>query len=222
MLCIRCKKRTAIVFVQRMEAGETKQEGYCLTCARQMGIKPVDDLMKQFGVSDQDLEGMEERMNSFMEESGEGMNPFGMMMNPAADGEGEGGDEEGFMPGGSATFPFGMMSPFGQEKKDEEKSGEGKGKKDKKKSAAPKRKFLNNYGENLTEKARAGKLDQIIGRDNEIYRAMQILCRRQKNNPCLIGEAGVGKTAIAEGIAQRIAAGNVPARLKTRSCICWI
>ena len=207
MLCVRCKKRTAIVFVQRMEAGQPKQEGYCLTCARELGIKPVDDLMKQFGVSDQDLENMEERMSSFMEEAGEnGMFPFGPMggpEDPDADDSGE-GDEDGFTPGGSATFPFGFGAKDKKEK-DGEKNEKGK---------KPRYKFLDKYCENLTAKAKAGKLDEIIGREQEIYRTIQILARRQKNNPCLIGEAGVGKTAIAEGIAQRIARDQVPSCLK--------
>ncbi len=207
MLCVRCKKRTAIVFVQRMEAGQPKQEGYCLTCARELGIKPVDDLMKQFGVSDQDLENMEERMSSFMEEAGEnGMFPFGPMggqEDPDADDSGE-GDEDGFIPGGSATFPFGFGA---KEKKEKDGEKNEKGKK-------PRYKFLDKYCENLTAKAKAGKLDEIIGREQEIYRTIQILARRQKNDPCLIGEAGVGKTAIAEGIAQRIARDQVPSCLK--------
>ena len=156
MLCVKCQKRPAVVFVQRLENGKPVQEGYCLTCARAMHIQPVDDLMKQFGMSDQDLENMEERMGSFLQEAA--------------------------------------------------------GKKEK----APRRKFLETYCENLTQKARDGKTDRIIGRDREIYRTIQILCRRQKNNPCLIGEAGVGKTAIAEGIAQRIAEGKVPARLQDK------
>ena len=206
MLCVRCKKRTAIVFVQRMEAGQPKQEGYCLTCARELGIKPVDDLMKQFGVSDQDLENMEERMSSFMEEAGEnGMFPFGPMggqEDPDADESDEGDD--GFTPGGSATFPFGFGAKDKKEK-DGEKNEKGK---------KSRYKFLDKYCENLTAKAKAGKLDEIIGREQEIYRTIQILARRQKNNPCLIGEAGVGKTAIAEGIAQRIARDQVPSCLK--------
>lgn len=212
MLCVRCKKRTAVVFVQKLENGQPKQEGYCLTCARELGIKPVDDLMKQFGVSDQDLESMEERMSSFMEEAGENgmasMFPFGPMGGEGENENGEGEDEEngdeneGFTPGGSATFPFGI--------------GAGKGKKQEKRDGKrpAKNKFLDKYCESLTGKARAGKLDEIIGRDQEIYRTIQILARRQKNNPCLIGEAGVGKTAIAEGIAQRIVRDQVPACLK--------
>ena len=209
MLCVRCKKRTAVVFVQRSEGGQTKQEGYCMTCARQLGIKPVEDIMKRFGISDQDLEGMEERMNEFMQEGGAGMFPF---MNPGDDGAMDaltsdtGEDADGFSAGGNATFPF----AFGLQKPEEGKKNEKKG------PRPPQRKFLDNYCDNLTAKARAGKLDRIIGRDREIYRTIQILCRRQKNNPCLIGEAGVGKTAIAEGIAQRIVSGQVPARLQNK------
>ena len=203
MLCVKCKKRTAVVFIQRMENGQPKQEGYCLTCARALGIKPVDDLMKQFGMRDEDLEAMEERMNSFMEEAGEngmsGMFPFAPMGEEEGDGKENDSDEE-FTPGGSATFPFGFGAK-GDKKKEKEK-GPGK------------LKFLDKYCENLTARAAAGKLDEIVGRDQEIYRTIQILARRQKNNPCLIGEAGVGKTAIAEGIAQRIARGQVPACLK--------
>ena len=203
MLCVKCKKRTAVVFIQRMEDGQPKQEGYCLTCARALGIKPVDDLMKQFGMRDEDLEAMEERMNSFMEEAGEngmsGMFPFAPMGGEEEDGK-DGDSEEEFTPGGSATFPFGFGAK-GDKKKEKEK-GPGK------------LKFLDKYCENLTARAAAGKLDEIVGRDQEIYRTIQILARRQKNNPCLIGEAGVGKTAIAEGIAQRIARGQVPACLK--------
>ena len=203
MLCVKCKKRTAVVFIQRMENGQPKQEGYCLTCARALGIKPVDDLMKQFGMRDEDLEAMEERMNSFMEEAGEngmsGMFPFAPMGEEEGDGKENDSDEE-FTPGGSATFPFGFGAK-GDKKKEKEK-GPGK------------LKFLDKYCENLTARAAAGKLDEIVGRDQEIYRTIQMLARRQKNNPCLIGEAGVGKTAIAEGIAQRIARGQVPACLK--------
>ena len=195
MLCVRCKKRTAVVFVQRMENGKPIQEGYCLTCAREMHIKPVDDLMQRFGVSDQDLENMEERMTSFLQEAGQN----GAMM-PVGD------DDEEFVPGGSPVFPFG---PGAQGQNTDEKSAAKNRGKDKKND----RKFLNSYCENLTQKARDGRIDHIVGRDREIYRTIQILCRRQKNNPCLIGEAGVGKTAIAEGIAQHIVEGKVPARL---------
>ncbi len=209
MVCIRCQKRPAIIFIQRMDNGQMKQEGYCLHCARELHIKPVDDLMKQFGMSDQDLDNMENRMESMMEELGD-TNPLSMMMNMANGGEDADGDgmDEDLVPGSNATFPLGFTS---SEKKDGDKKADRKnGKK------PPKRKFLDTYCENLTRKAREGKLDDIIGRDREIYRTIQILSRRQKNNPCLIGEAGVGKTAIAEGIAERIAKGDVPIGLKDK------
>ena len=207
MVCIRCQKRPAIIFIQRMVDGQMKQEGYCLHCARELHIKPVDDLMKQFGMSDQDLDNMENRMESMMEELGDS-NPLSMMMNMTQGGEDAPDEDEDLIPGSNATFPLGFTS---NEKKDGDKKADRKnGKK------PPKRKFLDTYCENLTRKAREGKLDDIIGRDREIYRTIQILSRRQKNNPCLIGEAGVGKTAIAEGIAERIAKGDVPIGLKDK------
>ena len=207
MVCIRCQKRPAIIFIQRMDNGQMKQEGYCLHCARELHIKPVDDLMKQFGMSDQDLDNMENRMESMMEELGDS-NPLSMMMNMTQGGEDAPDEDEDLIPGSNATFPLGFTS---SEKKDGDKKADRKnGKK------PPKRKFLDTYCENLTRKAREGKLDDIIGRDREIYRTIQILSRRQKNNPCLIGEAGVGKTAIAEGIAERIAKGDVPIGLQDK------
>ena len=208
MVCIRCQKRPAIIFVQRMENGQMKNEGYCLHCAREMHIKPVDDLMKQFGMSDEDMDAMEDRMENMMQEMGDmsNMNPFSMMMGM---GQPDQSEEDGdLVPGSSATFPLGVNGSA-QNGKNEKKAG----KNDKK---PPRRKFLDTYCENLTRKAREGKLDDIIGRDREIYRTIQILSRRQKNNPCLIGEAGVGKTAIAEGIAERIAKGQVPAGLQDK------
>ena len=209
MVCIRCQKRPARMFIQRMENGPMKQEGYCLHCARELHIKPVDDLMKQFGMSEQDLDNMENRMESMMEELGDS-NPLSMLMNMSGSGEDADAEnmDEDLVPGSNATFPLGFT---GTEKQDGEKKADRKnGKK------PPKRKFLDTYCENLTRKAREGKLDDIIGRDREIYRTIQILSRRQKNNPCLIGEAGVGKTAIAEGIAERIAKGQVPIGLRDK------
>lgn len=208
MVCIRCQKRPAIIFVQRMENGQMKNEGYCLHCAREMHIKPVDDLMKQFGMSDEDMDAMEDRMENMMQEMGDmsNMNPFSMMMGM---GQPDQSEEDGdLVPGSSATFPLGVNGGA-----QNGKNGKKAGKNDKK---PPRRKFLDTYCENLTRKAREGKLDDIIGRDREIYRTIQILSRRQKNNPCLIGEAGVGKTAIAEGIAERIAKGQVPAGLQDK------
>ena len=209
MVCIRCQKRPAIIFVQRMENGQMKNEGYCLHCARELHIKPVEDLMKQFGMSDEDMDNMEDRMENMMQELGYGSgNPFSMMMNMGQPQGGEDGDED-LMPGSSATFPLSMNGGEQDAPKGDKKPGKS-GKK------PPRRKFLDTYCENLTRKAREGRLDDIIGRDREIYRTIQILSRRQKNNPCLIGEAGVGKTAIAEGIAERIARGEVPAGLKDK------
>ena len=207
MLCVKCQKRPAVVFVQRLENGKAVQEGYCLTCARAMHIQPVDDLMKQFGMSDQDLENMEERMSSFLQEAADSGMMAPMMNGDDAEGDDEPAAQDDFVPGGSPVFPFGFGA---RPPKDDTKAQSGT------KDKAPRRKFLESYCENLTQKARDGKTDRMIGRDREIYRTIQILCRRQKNNPCLIGEAGVGKTAIAEGIAQRIAEGKVPARLQDK------
>ena len=210
MVCIRCKKRPAIIFVQRMDSNsQMKQEGYCLRCARELHIKPVEDLMKQFGMSEQDMDNMEDRMESMMEEMGEGGNPFAALMKMQDEENGGAGEEDGFTPGGNATFPLSIAGQEGQGGPNGAKNGKA-GKK------PPRRKYLDTYCENLTAKARDGRLDDIIGRDREIYRTIQILSRRQKNNPCLIGEAGVGKTAIAEGIAERIARGQVPAQLKDK------
>ena len=205
MLCERCKKRPAMIYIQSNEGGQTKSKGYCLTCARELGIKPVDDMMKQMGIDDEALKAMEEQMDSFMQDNmGEdGSFNFGNMFGGMGMGMPGGDfDEEDFEQGGSPTIPFG----------NDDSSKDGK--KDKKKKN--KRKFLEQYCENLTRKASDGKIDNIIGRDDEIYRTIQILCRRQKNNPCLIGEAGVGKTAIAEGIALKISRGEVPQKLKNK------
>ncbi|MBR6608598.1 MAG: ATP-dependent Clp protease ATP-binding subunit [Oscillospiraceae bacterium] len=204
MLCERCKKRPAMIYIQSNEGGQTKSKGYCLTCAKELGIKPVDDMMKQMGIDDEALKAMEEQMDSFMQDNMDenGDFNFGKMFGGMGMGMPGGDfDEEDFEQGGSPTIPFGN---------DDSKDG----KKDKKKKN--KRKFLEQYCENLTRKASDGKIDNIIGRDDEIYRTIQILCRRQKNNPCLIGEAGVGKTAIAEGIALKISRGEVPQKLKNK------
>ncbi len=207
ILCSKCKKRQAWVFVQRMDGSANPKTGYCITCAREMGFPQVDELIKQFGIPEQDLENLEERFNSFI---GDGdVSPMESLQQAAADGAEDGTEfEEEEMPlGYSSTLPF----VFGGAAKDKTKE-----KTDQRGDKRPKRKFLDPYCENLTAKAAEGKLDRIIGRDREIYRTIQILSRRQKNNPCLIGEAGVGKTAIAEGIALRIAEGDVPSRLKSK------
>ena len=212
MVCIRCKKRPAIIFIQRMENGQMKQEGYCLHCARELHIKPVDDLMKQFGMSEQDMDNMEDRMESMMEEMGEGGNPFAALMKMQDEENGGAGEEDGFTPGGNATFPLSIAGQEGQGGPNGAKNGKA-GKK------PPRRKYLDTYCENLTAKARDGRLDDIIGRDREIYRTIQILSRRQKNNPALIGEPGVGKTAVAEGLARMMVAGEVPEELQRKRLI---
>ncbi len=221
MVCVRCKKRPAILFIQRMAGGEMSQEGYCLRCARELHIPQVDGLMKQFGMSDQDIDMMEDRMEEMMEQFGDGdMNPLSMMMGQMGDDfnmnalmsiDGD-DDEDDFVTGGSATMPLAIQDNAGDAaQKEEHKSAK---KKEKPSGKRQRAKFLETYCENLTQKARDGRLDNIIGREREIYRTIQILSRRQKNNPCLIGEAGVGKTAIAEGIAERIAKGDVPAGIR--------
>ena len=207
-LCSRCHKNVAVIFIQKMEGGTTKSEGLCLKCAKEMGIKPVEDVMQKMGISDEDLEGLTNEMMSAFG-GAEGME--GLMSAEEADEDEE--DE-----GKTATFPFlnklfgSAQSPQAQPPEREQPRAE-RGDKDKKGEKQPKRKFLENYCISLTQKAADGKLDRIIGRDEEIQRTIQILNRRQKNNPCLIGEPGVGKTAIAEGLAQKIYQRDVPYKL---------
>ena len=207
-LCSRCHKNVAVIFIQKMEGGTTKSEGLCLKCAKEMGIKPVEDMMQKMGISEEDLEGLTNEMMSAFG-GAEGME--GLMSAEEADEDEE--DE-----GKTATFPFlnklfgSAQSPQAQPPEREQPRAE-RGDKDKKGEKQPKRKFLENYCISLTQKAADGKLDRIIGRDEEIQRTIQILNRRQKNNPCLIGEPGVGKTAIAEGLAQKIYQRDVPYKL---------
>ena len=197
LMCSRCKKRPAVVFISQMNAKDPqhkKNEGLCLVCAKELGISQVDDYMKAMGISDDDLEAMS---NQLMEASdGDDFEPGGtnFLSN---------------LFGGDAANLFSNLA--GGMPKATNEGGEQKPK-DKKK----KLKFLNNYCTNLTQKAREGKLDNVVGRDKEISRVIHILSRRQKNNPCLIGEPGVGKTAIAEGIAQRIVGGDVPFHIKDK------
>jgi len=197
LMCSRCKKRPAVVFISQMNAKNPqhkKNEGLCLVCAKELGISQVDDYMKAMGISDDDLEAMS---NQLMEASdGDDFEPGGtnFLSN---------------LFGGDAANLFSNLA--GGMPKATDEGGEQKPK-DKKK----KLKFLNNYCTNLTQKAREGKLDNVVGRDKEISRVIHILSRRQKNNPCLIGEPGVGKTAIAEGIAQRIVGGDVPFHIKDK------
>ncbi len=200
MICSKCKKRPAVIFVSRVDGDKTTQEGYCIKCATELNIGPIKQMMQSMGITEDDIEAVSDQ--------------FGDMMD----------NMEDFQLGGAGTMPFmqnflnnnpveNNASPAEEQvEEDEEEKEDNKGKKKKKKHKT-KRKFLNSYCTDLTAKARDGKIDRIIGRETEIYRVTQILCRRTKNNPCLIGEPGVGKTAIAEGLALKIAAGDVPARI---------
>ena len=202
-MCARCKKRVAVVFVSRIENGETINEGICLKCARELGIKPVNDIIEKMGLSEDDLEMMDSEMEN-------------MLSVVEDDLEEDDSDDEqnGRAPAFDlrkmfGAFPVSNQSPEGgKDKKESAKSD----KKEKKKAG----KFLSQYCLDLTQKAREGKIDRVIGREDELARVTQILCRRQKNNPCLIGEPGVGKTAIAEALALKIAAGDVPFKLKNK------
>ena len=192
----------------RMENGKTINEGLCLQCAKELGIGPVNELMEKMGITDDEIENMNDQLMGMMDEDGEEID---------LDSD---SDDSDFVPGGAQTFPF-LQNMFGKMNgaagQNPQETPEKKTRRpDKREKKVPKRKFLEAYCTDLTQKARDGQLDRIIGRDEEIYRVVQILNRRTKNNPCLIGEPGVGKTAIAEGIAQRIASGTVPLKLKDK------
>ena len=207
-MCSRCGKNVAVIFITKLEGGASKNEGLCLKCAREMGIKPIDDMMKKMGISDEDLDTLTSEMMSAFG-GAEGMDG---MLSPAKD---EDDDEDD---GRTATFPF-LNQLFGGGSSSPEKPSSGEGptpppaRSEKGQAKPTKRKFLDSYCISLTQRAQEGKLDQLIGRERELERGVQILNRRQKNNPCLIGEPGVGKTAIAEGLAQRIANRDVPYKL---------
>ena len=215
-LCSRCGKNVAVIFITRMDGGQTKNEGLCLKCARELHIKPVDDLINKMGLTDDELDNL-----------------TGEMMEALGNAEGlmdiENTDSDADDDGKTATFPFlnrlmGQMGNTPQRQDNSNlpaQSGPGQERQSgpQAQTAPPqrgKRKFLDNYCIDLTQRAREGKLDAMIGREEELERVIQILNRRQKNNPCLIGEPGVGKTAIAEGLAQRIATGNVPYKLRDK------
>ena len=209
MMCSRCGKRPAVVFVSTNNSNE-EPKGYCLLCAKELGLKPVDDIMKRMGISPEDLEGIQATMDSMME-NGDFDEISDAIVPTAENQQSETPDPDtSFSPGGAPSFPnFFNMFGNGQNKTAQ--------KKDKKKDPKQKnRKFISLYCYDLTKKAREGKTDRVVGRDHEIERVIQILSRRTKNNPCLIGEPGVGKTAIAEGLAIKIANGDVPHRLKDK------
>ena len=192
IMCSRCHKRVAVVFIQSTQNGSSKPEGFCVKCAKELGIKPVEDLIAQTGFDDETIERFNDEMEALMQ-SGD--------FNPSDDS--------------SRTPIINFSKLMGEgDKKDKENKKKDKKSGDAKENAEPEYKFLTGYTTNLTQRAREGKLDNIIGRDRELERMIQILCRRQKNNPCLIGEPGVGKTAIAEALAIRIAEDKVPYRLR--------
>lgn len=206
-MCSRCGERPAVVFIQKMEGDKVTPEGLCIKCARELNIGSINQMIDKMGISDEELEMASEQMASFMENMGDfNFDSLGEMFN--ADNM-----------DGAQTLPFTEL--FGGASSDDseiadndnKKGSKRRPKRAKKNSQDDTRKFLNTYCNNLTQRAKNGKIDNIIGRESEIQRAIQILCRRTKNNPCLIGEPGVGKTAIAEGLAIRIAKGQVPARL---------
>lgn len=225
VMCSRCKENPAVIFISKIVDGKTVPEGLCLKCAMEMNIGPIKQMMQSMGITEDDVEMLNEQMESIMDNFG------------SADEDGN--EDDGFEVGGSPAMPFdrdmlsnlsksfGLTFPLAQggEVQNSSQSNlpdnasngaqqeDRRGEKKKKKQKEKNRKYLNLYCTNLTAKAKEGRVDRIIGRDKEISRVVQILCRRTKNNPCLIGEPGVGKTAIAEGIAQKIALGEVPAKL---------
>lgn len=202
MLCSRCKKRQAVVFISTIQGNDKRDEGLCLICAKELGVPQVNDYLEKMGISDEDLEESYKMIFGDVDaESG---------------ADADSGADDDFTPGGAGTMmPFFKRFAANKDSQTEsEKQDLKDDKKHNKKKEEKKRKFLDTYCTNLTAKAKKGEIDRIIGREKEIYRVMQILSRRTKNNPCIIGEPGVGKTAIAEGIAQKLADGDVPFRLQ--------
>ena len=209
-----------MVYIQQYDPNNKETTGnsmgYCLICAKKLGIKQVTDMLDKFGIDDEQLDMMGDELAGLME------NPEMLPMNMEEDDLSDDDDDESETRAPSINLGsiFGNLSNFGHSKNDENEKNE-KEKNTSKKKASKGRKHLEMFTLNLTEKAKRGELDAVIGRDRELERTIQILCRRQKNNPCLIGEPGVGKTAIAEALAQRIANGNVPLKLK-KSEVCLL
>ncbi len=205
-MCSRCGKNVAVVFITKLEGGVQKNEGLCLKCARELHIKPVDDMIEKMGISDEDLDNLSgEMMNA--------LNGVESLMDMSIDPDNDANDDSDD-DGKTATFPF-LNRLFGNGNNTPAESNNSAAQQPPKEGGKPpKRKFLDNYCINLTDRARAGKLDNMVGREEELERVIQILNRSQKNNPCLIGEPGVGKTAVAEGLAQRIALDQVPYKLR--------
>ncbi len=208
MLCSRCKKRSAVIFITKMENNETVNEGLCIKCAKELGIKPISQMIDQMGISDEELDDMCQQMNDMMGD-GDGVS------SPSFDGFEEGGAQSmNLFQKLMSNLTGGMQPPApSQNSSDEKETDKKKDRRSKKQPEGSKHKYLDAFCQNLTEKARKGITDPVIGRESEILRVLQILNRRTKNNPCLIGEPGVGKTAIAEGIAQKIVTGNAPAKI---------
>ena len=205
-MCSRCGKNVAVVFITKIEGGQTKNEGLCLKCARELHIKPIDDVINKMGISDDELDSLTGDMSAALSGAEEIL--------PVSEGDDSTEDD-----GKTATFPFLSRLFGGPPAQGESPAGgnsEPRRPEPRENGKAPKRKFLDSYCIDLTARAREGKLDSMIGREEELERVIQILNRRQKNNPCFIGEPGVGKTAIAEGLAQRIAMGNVPYKLQNK------
>jgi ATP-dependent Clp protease ATP-binding subunit ClpC len=207
-MCSKCHKRPAVVFLSPSADGK-ESRGLCLICAKELGIKPVNDLLDKMGITDDQMEAMESELNEMMNDSAEEND---------GDGDNGGGDNElnGFVPGGAATLPFIQNIFPGSSNNPEQVQNGSSSKKNAKEKHKTKRKHLDTYCTNLTARAKEGEIDAIVGREKEIARVIQILSRRTKNNPCLIGEPGVGKTAVAEGLALRIASGDVPFALRRK------